>query len=84
MFLISSGNASPQDKEQEYRRGWVKAIQEILNQIIHCCLLSSRSVFGFAKDRGVGRMRSDGLGNVKDLFLKARVVSSDLLWVAKE
>lgn len=29
-------------------------------------------------------MRSDGLGNVKDLFLKARVVSSDLLWVAKE
>lgn len=47
----------------------------------HCCLLFLRSVFGFAKDRGVGVMRSDGFGNVKDLFLKAGVVSSGLLCV---
>lgn len=29
-------------------------------------------------------MRSDGFGNVEDLFLKAGVMSSGLLWVGEE
>lgn len=70
--------------EQEYWRGWGKATGKILKQMTLCYCLFLRSVFGFAKDRGVGVMRSDGFGNVKDLFLKAGVVSPGLLWAGEE